>query len=45
MTEPRAGDPAPDFDLPATGGGRVRLADLAGRPTVLFFFPQAMTSG
>ena len=28
---PRPGDRAPDFDLPADGGGRVRLADFAGR--------------
>ncbi|MGH7550220.1 MAG: thioredoxin-dependent thiol peroxidase [Gemmatimonadota bacterium] len=42
---PRAGDPAPDFELPSTGGGSVRLSELRGRPVVLFFYPKDMTSG
>jgi peroxiredoxin Q/BCP len=33
---PAAGDPAPDFDLPAHTGGTVRLSDLRGRPVVLY---------
>jgi len=33
------GDRAPDFTLPATGGGSVSLADFAGRPVVLVFYP------
>jgi peroxiredoxin Q/BCP len=40
-----AGQPAPDFDLPADGGGRVRLEDFAGRPLVLYFYPKDDTSG
>ena len=39
------GHPAPDFDLPTDGGGRVRLADYAGRPLVLYFYPKDDTSG
>jgi peroxiredoxin Q/BCP len=40
-----AGQSAPDFDLPADGGGRVRLADFKGRPLVLYFYPKDDTSG
>jgi len=39
------GDAAPDFDLPATASRRVRLADLHGKPFVLYFYPKADTSG
>lgn len=39
------GDKAPDFDLPCDDGGRARLADLAGRKAVLFFYPRDDTSG
>jgi peroxiredoxin Q/BCP len=35
----------PDFDLPASGGRRVRLAGLLGKPFVLYFYPKADTSG
>jgi peroxiredoxin Q/BCP len=42
---PQAGDPAPNFDLPATGGGRASLALLSGRPFVLYLYPKADTSG
>jgi peroxiredoxin Q/BCP len=41
----KAGDSAPDFDLPADGGGRVRLADFAGRKLVLYFYPKDDTPG
>lgn len=39
------GDEAPDFELPDSTGGRVRLSQLlgAGRGVVLFFFPKAFT--
>ncbi|MGH7543405.1 MAG: thioredoxin-dependent thiol peroxidase [Gemmatimonadota bacterium] len=45
MATPAAGEPAPDFELPSTGGAPVRLSDLRGRPVVLFFYPKDMTSG
>ncbi len=39
------GDAAPDFSLPASGDRTVSLADYAGKPVVLFFYPKADTSG
>ncbi len=46
MTDtPAEGDPAPDFDMPADGGGRVSLAALRGKPVVLYFYPKDDTSG
>jgi peroxiredoxin Q/BCP len=39
------GQPAPDFDLPADGGGRIRLADFKGKPLVLYLYPKDDTSG
>ena len=39
------GSPAPDFDLPADGGGRARLKDYAGRAVVLYFYPKDDTAG
>jgi len=40
------GDPAPDFDLPASDGNRYRLADFKGRTNVILaWFPRAFTSG
>ena len=39
------GDRAPDFALPATDVGRVRLADFAGRPVILYFYPKDDTPG
>jgi peroxiredoxin len=39
------GSKAPDFDLPADGGGRARLKDFAGRTVVLYFYPKDDTSG
>ena len=40
-----AGQPAPDFTLPADGGGSVSLAALRGRPVVLYFYPKDDTPG
>mgnify|MGYP006280927031 FL=1 len=42
---PAEGDAAPEFDMPADGGGRVSLAALTGRPVVLYFYPKDDTSG
>jgi len=39
------GDLAPDFDLPADGGGRVSLSALKGQQVVLYFYPKDDTSG
>ena len=43
--ELKAGDAAPDFDMAADGGGRLRLADFAGQALVLYFYPKDDTSG
>ena len=42
---PNVNDTAPDFTLPRDGGGTVSLAELAGAPVVLFFYPKDDTSG
>jgi peroxiredoxin Q/BCP len=39
------GDSAPDFEMPASGGRTVRLADYAGKPFLLYFYPKADTPG
>lgn len=39
------GDPAPDFDLPADGGGALSLRSLRGRGVVLYFYPKDDTPG
>ena len=39
------GDKAPEFRLPADDGREIALADLRGRPVVLYFFPKALTPG
>jgi peroxiredoxin Q/BCP len=40
MAELAIGDEAPQFWLPADGGGTVRLTELRGKIVVLFFYPQ-----
>lgn len=40
-----AGDTAPPFEMPASGGRTVRSADYAGKPYLLYFYPKADTSG
>jgi peroxiredoxin Q/BCP len=39
------GAKAPDFTMPTDGGGTVRLADLRGKPVVLYFYPKDDTPG
>jgi peroxiredoxin Q/BCP len=43
--ELKLGDPAPPFDLPAAGGGRVSLSGLKGKTVVLYFYPKDDTPG
>ena len=38
-------DPAPAFDLPTDGGGRVTLAGLKGKKVILYFYPKDDTTG
>ena len=45
MTELKAGDAAPDFELPAADIGTVKLKDFAGKTVVLYFYPKDDTSG
>lgn len=45
MTELAVGDAAPDFTLPRDGGGALSLADLRGKPVVLYFYPRDDTPG
>jgi peroxiredoxin len=45
-THLKVGDMAPDFNLTATTGGKVKLSDLRGKSNVvLAFFPAAFTGG
>jgi peroxiredoxin Q/BCP len=39
------GTTAPDFTLPADGGGEVTLSDFRGKKVVLYFYPKDNTSG
>ena len=43
--ELKPGDPAPKFDLPTAGAGRVSLAGLKGSCVVLYFYPKDDTPG
>jgi peroxiredoxin Q/BCP len=45
MPIPPAGSPAPDFSMVSDSGSVVRLADLRGRPVVLYFYPKDDTPG
>ncbi len=39
-----AGVPAPDFNLSASNGERIRLSQYRGRPVILVFYPQNGTT-
>ena len=41
----KEGDKAPDFTLPADGGGKITLSKFKGKPVVLYFYPKDDTSG
>lgn len=45
MTKLEEGNPAPDFDLPTDGDGRLALTDLRGKTVVLYFYPKDDTPG
>jgi peroxiredoxin Q/BCP len=38
------GDPAPDFELPTENGKKLILANLKGKPVVVYFYPKDDTS-
>jgi peroxiredoxin Q/BCP len=40
MADLGVGDPAPQFELPRDGGGSLKLSDFAGKPVVLYFYPE-----
>ncbi len=42
---PKAGDKAPDFELPNQDGKLVKLSDYRGKKVILFAYPKAGTSG
>lgn len=41
----KEGQKAPDFNLPSSDGGHLRLADLRGKRVVLYFYPRDNTPG
>lgn len=43
MTQLKIGDTAPDFTLPANGGGMLSLSEHRGEKVVLYFYPQDNT--
>jgi peroxiredoxin Q/BCP len=44
VARPKPGDPAPDFELPGTGGKTYRLGDYRGRNLILAFYPGDATT-
>lgn len=46
MSGIKIGEPAPDFELPATGGKSIRLSQFKGKKNVvLYFYPKDSTPG
>lgn len=45
MTHLKPGDPAPDFALHRDDGSVIHKADAAGKPVVLFFYPEDDSGG
>ncbi|HUJ15092.1 MAG TPA: thioredoxin-dependent thiol peroxidase [Thermoanaerobaculia bacterium] len=43
--EPKAGDMAPNFQLPSTRGKDVTLAEFKGQDVILYFYPKDDTPG
>lgn len=41
----KEGDLAPDFALPSSSGGTVKLSDFRGKKVVLYFYPEDDTPG
>ncbi|MBI1774614.1 MAG: thioredoxin-dependent thiol peroxidase [Proteobacteria bacterium] len=41
----KLGDKAPDFTLPAAGGGEVKLSALKGKKVIVYFYPRDDTPG
>ncbi len=41
----KAGNQAPDFTAPISGGGRVSLRDFRGKNVILYFYPKDDTPG
>ena len=41
----KVGDPAPEFNVATSGGGRISLADFKGKNVILYFYPKDDTPG
>lgn len=45
MSQPVIGQPAPEFELPATGGQTLKSSAFLGKNLVLYFYPKDSTPG